>query len=68
MKQKIFEKNCRIQFLEKQRLRDKAELDAKDKFIEQEARKYEDLQRKLHEQQEQNRQFEELLQQKVSDL
>ena len=61
MKQKIFEKNCRIQFLEKQRLRDKAELDAKDKFIEQEARKYEDLQRKLHEQQEQNRQFEELL-------
>ena len=33
VKQKLFEKNCRIQFLEKQSLRDKAELDAKDKLF-----------------------------------
>ena len=36
MKQKLFEKNCRIQFLEKQSLRDKAELDAKDRLIDSE--------------------------------
>ena len=43
VKQKLFEKNCRIQFLEKQALRDKAELDAKDKLIEKEANKVEEL-------------------------
>ena len=36
MKQKLFEKNCRIQFLEKQSLKDKAELDAKDRLIDSE--------------------------------
>ena len=41
VKQKLFEKNCRIQFLEKQSLKDKAELDAKDKLIEKEANKVE---------------------------
>ena len=45
VKQKLFEKNCRIQFLEKQSLKDKAELDAKDKLIEKEASKVEELQK-----------------------
>ena len=43
VKQKLFEKNCRIQFLEKQSLKDKAELDAKDKLIEKEAGKVEQM-------------------------
>ena len=43
VKQKLFEKNCRIQFLEKQSLKDKAELDAKDKLIEKEADKVEQM-------------------------
>ena len=43
VKQKLFEKNCRIQFLEKQSLKDKAELDAKDKLIEKEANKVEQM-------------------------
>ena len=45
VKQKLFEKNCRIQFLEKQSLKDKAELDAKDKLIEKEALRAEELQK-----------------------
>ena len=45
VKQKLFEKNCRIQFLEKQSLKDKAELDAKDKLIEKEADKVEQMQK-----------------------
>ena len=49
VKQKLFEKNCRVQFLEKQSLRDKADLDAKDKLIEKEAAKLEELQKKLDE-------------------
>lgn len=61
VKQKLFEKNCRIQFLEKQSLRDKAELDAKDKLIEREASKVEELQKKLEEAHEQNKYQEELL-------
>ena len=36
MKQKLFEKNCRVEHLEKKSLRDKADLDAKDKLIEKE--------------------------------
>jgi len=47
VKQKLFEKNCRIQFLEKQSLRDKAELDSKDNLIEKEANKVEELQKQL---------------------
>ena len=43
VKQKLFEKNCRIQFLEKQSLKDKAELDAKYKLIEKEADKVEQM-------------------------
>ena len=41
MKQKLFEKNCRIQFLEKQSLKDKAELDAKDRLIDSEVARQE---------------------------
>ena len=41
----MFEKNCRIQFLEKQGLRDKAELDAKDKLIEKEVARADALQK-----------------------
>ena len=43
MKEKLFEKNCRIQFLEKQSLKDKAEMDAKDKLFEKEVSKVEAL-------------------------
>ena len=43
VKQQIFEKNCRIQFLEKQSLKDKAELDAKDKLIEKEVARAEQI-------------------------
>ena len=55
MKQKLFEKNCRIQFLEKQSLKDKAELDAKDRLIDNEVSKSELLQKKLEEAEEKNR-------------
>lgn len=43
VKTKLYEKNCRIQFLEKQGLKDKAELDAKDKLIEKEVSRVEQL-------------------------
>ena len=49
VKEKLFEKNCRVQFLEKQSLRDKAELDAKDRLIEKEVARADDLQRQLNE-------------------
>ena len=49
MKQKLFEKNFRIQFLEKQNLKDKAELDAKDRLIDTEVSKSELLQKNLEE-------------------
>ena len=49
VKEKLFEKNCRVQFLEKQSLRDKAELDAKDKLIEKEVARADELQRQLTE-------------------
>ena len=55
MKQKLFEKNCRIQFLEKQSLKDKAELDAKDRLIDTEVSKSELIQKKLEEAEEKNR-------------
>ena len=55
MKQKLFEKNCRIEFLEKQSLRDKAELDAKDRLIDKEVSKSELIQKKLEEAEEKNR-------------
>jgi len=67
MKQKLFEKNCRIQFLEKQSLKDKAELDAKDRLIDTEVSNSELLQKKLEEAEEKNRQLEELLEQKATD-
>ena len=68
VKQKLFEKNCRVQFLEKQSLRDKADLDAKDKLIEKEAAKVEELQKKLEEANAKNQYQQELLEAKASDV
>ena len=68
VKQKLFEKNCRIQFLEKQSLKDKAELDAKDKLIEKEALKVEELQKQLDEAHAKNKYHEELLESKASEI
>ena len=68
VKQKLFEKNCRIQFLQKQSLKDKAELDAKDKLIEKEVSKVEQLQKQLEEAHAKNKYHEELLEAKASDV
>lgn len=68
VKQQIFEKNCRIQFLEKQSLKDKAELDAKDKLIEKEVARSEALQKQLEEAQAKNQYHEELLEAKATDI
>ena len=67
MKQKLFEKNYRIQYLEKQSLKDKAELDAKDRLIDTEVAKSEMLQKKLEEAEAKIKHHEELLEQKASE-
>jgi len=43
----LFEKNCRIKFLEKQAIKDKAEIDAKDKMIDAEVKNSDELRTKL---------------------
>jgi len=68
LKQKLFEKNCRIQFLEKQSLKDKAETDAKDRLLEKEVARVEDLQRQLEEARVRNKYHEELLEAKASEI
>ena len=64
----MFEKNCRIQFLEKQSLKDKAELDAKDKLIEKEVARADALQKQLQEAHAKNQYHEELLEAKAMDI
>lgn len=68
VKQKLFEKNCRIQFLEKQSLKDKAELDAKDRLIEKEHDRVEQLEKQLAEAHAKNKYHEELLEAKAIDV
>ena len=64
----MFEKNCRIQFLEKQGLKDKAELDAKDKLIEKEVARADALQKQLEEAHAMNQYHEEVLEAKATDI
>ena len=61
IKKRLFERNKKVEVLEKQGLKDKAELEAKDKLIEKECCKVENLQQQLEELQAKNRQLEELL-------
>lgn len=63
----LHDRNKRISQLEKQRMRDKAELDAKDRLIERNYEQAEIMAEQLRQLELKNRQLEELLEQRASE-